>query len=145
MVIRTQAQALNTGELEPREDAVGNFADLTVEGTLSAPPVAGMGGVIDMPSTTIHNVGTRAAEPDGAFRWDYYRSLDPQIDARDIAFNVGDAAKLLDADGSITFGPRRLVMPLAAGQAFYLGVLTDADNTGSVAVAHYGTIEASAE
>ena len=130
MIIRTQAQAPNTGELEPREDAVGNFADLTVNGTLTAPPVAGMGGFIDMPATTIRNDGTRSADPDGSFRWDYYRSLDAEISGRDFAFGVGGSADSLGPDGSIGFGPRRLVMPFSTGQ-LYLGVFADADNAVS--------------
>jgi hypothetical protein len=132
VVIRTQAQAPNTGEDEPREDVVGNFADLTVEGTLTAPPVAGMGGFVDMPATTIRNEGTRTAAPNGTFRWDYYASLDPVIEGargNDVPFGVGDFTTKLAPDGSITFGPRRLVMPNAADQSFYLGVLTDADDT----------------
>ncbi len=78
------------------EDVVGNFADLTVDGTLAAPPVAGMGGFVDMPQTTIRNVATATAEPDGTFRWDYYRSTRPG-DRRwkqdnDAPFGVGDSA-----------------------------------------------------
>jgi hypothetical protein len=130
VIVRTQAQAPNTGELEPREDTVGNFADLTVDGKLAAPAVAGMGGFIDMPATTIRNDGERAAEPDGSFRWDYYRSIDSQIGGRDdIGFDIGGSAESLAPDGTISFGPRRLVMPFAADQSFYLGILTDADNT----------------
>ena len=133
ITIRTQAQAPNTGELEPREAVVRNLPDLTVGGILPAPPVAGMGGFIDMPKTTIQNEGTGAAAPDGTFRWDYYRSTDavisPDGEDDDTAFDVGDSARLLAKGGSITFGPRRLVMPFSPGQAFYVGILADADDT----------------
>ncbi len=131
VVIRTQAQAPNTGEDEPREAVVGNFADLTVTGALSAPPVVGMGGFIDMPATTIQNIGTRSADPDGVLRWDYFRSTDPVISANeddDPSFFVGEATDSeLDAGDSIEFGPRRLVMPFEAGAAYYLGILADVD------------------
>ena len=131
VVIRTQAQANNTGEFEPREDAVGNFADLTVDGTLVAPAQAGIGGFIDMPATTIQNDGTRTADPDGSFRWDYYRSFDPEISARDVAFGVGDSTSTLEGGSTIAFGARRLVMPFPSegfsSGSFYLGVFVDPD------------------
>jgi hypothetical protein len=132
VIIKSQAQAPNTGDIEPKEDVIGNFADLTVAGTLSAPPEAGMGGFVDMPATTIRNEGNRTAEPDGTFRWDYYASLDPVIEggrANDVPFGVGDFATKLAPDGSIAFGPRRLVMPNVADLSFYVGILTDADDT----------------
>ena len=131
IAIRTQAQAPNTGELEPREAVVGNFADLTVGGALAAPPVAGMGGFIDMPQTTIENIGNRSAEPDGTFRWDYYRSADAVISPDgddDPAFGVGSSAESLDDGATITFGPRRLTMPFGSEQTFYIGVMADTDD-----------------
>ena len=132
VVIRTQAQAPNTGEDEPREAVVGNFADVTVTGALSAPPVVGMGGFIDMPATTIQNIGNRTADPDGVLRWDYFRSTDPVLSANeddDPSFGVGEGTDSeLDAGDSIEFGPRRLVMPrFESGTAYYLGVLADVD------------------
>ena len=131
VVIRTQAQAPNTGEEEPREAVVGNFPDLTVAGTLSAPPVVGMGGFIDMPETAIQNIGTSAADPDGVIRWDYFRSTDPVISANeddDASFGVGDSTDSeLDEGDSIEFGPRRLVMPFESGAVYYLGILADVD------------------
>jgi hypothetical protein len=134
IVIRTQAQAPNTGELEPREAAVGNFADLTVGGTLAAPAQAGIGGFIDMPATTIQNEGTRTADPDGTFEWDYYLSLDPVISGRgDMPFGVGGSASTLAGGSSIPFGPRRLVIPFPieggfSEGSFYLGVFADSGN-----------------
>jgi hypothetical protein len=131
ITIRTQAQAPNTGEDEPREAVVRNIPDLTVTGTLAAPAVAGMGGFIDMPETTIENIGTSAAQPDGTFRWDYYRSADPVIspDSDDIGFDVGDSTdSSLDPGDSTPFGPRRLFMPFEAGQTFYIGAFVDADD-----------------
>ena len=91
---------------------VGNFADLTVEGTLTAPTVAGMGGFVDMPATTIRNTAPESAEPDGSFRWDYYRSLDPEIvdddgDFSDMPFRW-ETPRGAQRGRQHQFGPRRL-------------------------------------
>ncbi len=132
ITIRTQAQAPNTGEDEPREAVVRNIPDLTVTGALAAPTVAGMNGFIDMPQTMIENIGTSSAQPDGTFRWDYYRSADAVIspDSDDVGFDVGDSTdSSLDPGESIAFGPRRLFMPFEAGQTFYIGAFADADDT----------------
>ena len=127
--IRTRAQAPNTGELEPREAVVGNFPDLTVKGNLTAPAEVGMGGIIDMPPTTIVNIGSRSADGRGNISWDYFYSPDAVLSANeddDPAFGVGSSTDSeIDAGESVPFGPRRLVMPNEAGGEYYLGIIAD--------------------
>ena len=68
LVFKTRAQAPNTGELEPREDIVGNIADLVIDPPFSvAPAAAGVGGFVDSPAgATIRNAGTRGTTD---FNW----------------------------------------------------------------------------
>jgi hypothetical protein len=134
ITIRTKAEAPNTGELEPREAVVGNFPDLTVKGALTVPAFAGIGGFIDMPATTIANIGTRSANADGNISWDYFASTDPVLSANeddDPSFGVGDSTDSeIDAGQSVPFGPRRLVMPFVrsgAGAKYFIGIIADYD------------------
>ena len=86
-----------------------NFPDLVVAGSLSAPPVAGNGGIIDVPGTTVQNIGTAAAVTDTDFDWRYLLSADSTLDVwADTSLGTIGNASTLGPGGAIPFPAQQL-------------------------------------
>jgi len=107
LLIKTRAQAPNTGELEPREDAVGNFSDLVIDGPFSVTPaVAGVGGFVDSAAgATIRNAGTKGTSD---FNWSTFIAS-PATGNVHSEFIGGTGG--LAGGGTIPTGPVRVPIP----------------------------------
>ena len=116
IVIRTQAQAPNSGETEPEEDSVGSLPgpDLLVEGTVDGTPFeAGLSGdpetasssfgFVDVGSLTIRNAGTASTSD---FSYASYLRAPPGIALLKSGLFGGTGG--LAPDGTIVTGPFRV-------------------------------------
>ena len=107
IVIRTQAQAPNTGELEPREASVGAISDLVVDEPFSVlPATAGIGGFVDSPGgATLRNAGSQETTD---FNWTTFLSSPSTGEVTsDYIGGTGGIA----GGGTIPTGPVRLQIP----------------------------------
>ena len=112
LVIRTQAQAPNAGETDPREDSEGTLTgpDLTLFGTVTpVPTIAGRGGFVDVGSVDINNVGNESASD---FSWSsYLLSNATGLVGTGVLGGTGN----LDPEDGLSTGNFRLYVPLVYG------------------------------
>ena len=109
IVIRTQAQAPDTGQVEPTEDFVGTLPgpDLLIDGALApTPTVAGIGGFVDVESVTIRNDGNQDASS-----FNYQSSLVSEAGGLEVPTGFFDGTEFLLAGAELPTGPFRIYVP----------------------------------